>query len=75
MWDASFCASGRNRMVALRRNWIRLICLLAVTLLILIGGTLGTYWLWRAPAVLAFGGAVAVPLARALLKAVQKFRW
>lgn len=75
MWDASFCAYGRNRMGTLRRNWIRVIYLLSGALLVLIIGTLGIYWLWQAPAVLAFGGAVAVPLARALLKAIQKFRW
>ncbi len=69
-----FCTYGRNRMGTLRRNWIRVIYLLSGALLVLIIGTLGAYWLWRAPAVLAFGGAVAVPLARALLKAVQKFR-
>jgi hypothetical protein len=64
---------GRNHM--LRRNWIRIIYLLAGSLLVSIVATLGLYWLLRAPAVLAYGVAVAAPLATALLKAIQKFRW
>ena len=59
----------------LRRNWIRIIYLLAGSLLILIIGTLGAYWLWQAPAVRGYGAAVTTPLATALAAAIAKFRW
>jgi hypothetical protein len=62
-------------MVALRKTWVKIIYLLCVSQLILIGGTLGAYWLWHVPAVLGYGLAIAVPLASALAAAIRKFRW